>query len=108
MTEPATMIRRALPGKDPYSATARDAALRLLFAAEAAEREIAVVGTCLAYFLEDPPASLSYGAPARQATTAAERLRNLADQLDRAVTKFLLLEEYGNQFDTVDAGSASA
>ena len=110
MSDPAVTIRKRFPRwrTDPYQKEAVDSLLRVVFAAEAVDRQLGVVAESVAYFLSDPPASLSFGAPARQVKNAAKRLRSLADQLERAVKKLDDLGAYVSQFETREPREARA
>lgn len=109
MSDPAAIIRSAFPRwrADPYQRTAVDALLRILFAGEAVTHQLSTVETCLVAFLDDPPLSLAFRSPARQAETLARQLDALAHELRKGSKQLRELEPYVDQFVSNTAGEAS-
>ena len=101
MTDPAAIVRRAFPAwrRDPYQRVAVNALLRILFAGENAERALADVETCIAFFLEDPPLSLAFCSPRLRVEALAKRFDVLAGELRKAANQLQTLEPYVDQFN---------
>lgn len=101
MSDPAQFIRAQFPGhrSDPYQKAAVDALLRIVFAGENVENELANVETVIAFFLDDPPISLSFGAPSSQCRRLARKLEVLAHQLRKGADTLSGLAAYADQFN---------
>lgn len=110
MTDAAKIVRAAFPHwkSDPYQKAAADVLLRILFAGENAQRELDVVETCLVAFIEDPPFSLSFDSPARQAEHLARRLEQLARALRKGAQIARELQPYIDQFNDSPSGDGGS
>ncbi len=102
LTDIAKTIRARFPRwrRDPYQKAAVDAALRVIFAAENAQRELGTLEEILVFFLSDVPLSLLFGQPHAQADTLARKLEVLASELRKGSKVFKDLEPYVDQFIT--------
>lgn len=101
VTDVATIVRNRFPAwrRDPYQKAAVDALLRILFAGEAVQTKLGRLEEAIACFLEDPPSSLAFDAPARQCERLAASLQHLARSMLRNARALRDLRAYADQFD---------
>jgi len=89
---------------DPYQNEAVHAMLRLLHAADAVRTKLRALDEAMAFFLADPPLSLTFHAPARGAESCAVSLVALANEIRKAVKDLQGLEPYAVQFEPGSRG----
>lgn len=102
MADTADLIRSAFPRwrDDPYQHAAVDALCAAIFAGENAERAIDALGEAVAFFIHDPPLSLTLSAPRHSLEVVARRLDGLAAQIRLSLRAIADLEPYADQFGT--------
>lgn len=86
--------------RDPYQRAARDAIIKIMHAGQNADDALKVLGAAVRAFLADPPLSLAYNTPRREAENAAKQLAACLRELNQGAKVLAGLRSYVEQFES--------